>query len=175
MIFILAKGHDRITLSARGGKPIDLSVGDPSVQGRIRVHVRYGAMDFTTDDVPGRVQVSWVFTSARTTKKTVLPLTTVRFAPRGLDDRNAAAPGSTTEIPVRVVTNPGATAHAVTNLKVEASTDGAKTWQTLPVTNGTVSVANPAEPGYVALRATAVDSAGDQVTETVSRAYRVAG
>ncbi|GAA4605693.1 hypothetical protein GCM10023195_19960 [Actinoallomurus liliacearum] len=150
----------------------DVTLGKSATTYHLDVTATRDAAEATLSD---RVQVSWVFTSARTSKKTVLPLSTVRFAPRGLDDRNAAAPGSTTEIPVRVVTNPGATAHAVTTLTVEASTDGSKTWQTLPVVNGTVSVTNPAEPGYVDLRATAVDSAGNQVTETVSRAYRVAG
>ncbi|MEV5709263.1 hypothetical protein [Actinoallomurus sp. NPDC052274] len=150
----------------------DVTLGKSATTYHLDVTATRDAAEATLSD---RVQVSWIFKSARTSKKTVLPLSTVRFAPRGLDDRNAAAPGSTTEIPVRVVTNPGATAHAVTTLTVEASTDGSKTWQTLPVVNGTVSVTNPAEPGYVDLRATAVDSAGNQVTETVSRAYRVAG
>jgi hypothetical protein len=150
----------------------DVTLGKTTATYRLDVTATRDAADATLSD---RVQMNWVFKSARTTKKTVLPLTTVRFAPRGLDDRNAATPGSTTEIPVRVVTNPGATAHSATTLKVEASTDGSKTWQTLPVTNGAASVANPADPGFVALRATVVDSAGNRVTETISRAYRVAG
>ncbi|GAA4620645.1 hypothetical protein GCM10023196_005450 [Actinoallomurus vinaceus] len=150
----------------------DVTLGKKTAAYRLDVTATRDGAEATLSD---RVQVSWVFKSARTSKKTALPLTTVRFAPRGLDDRNAAAPGSTTEIPVRVVTNPGATAHAVTTLKVEASTDGAKTWQTLPVANGVASVVNPAQAGYVALRATVVDNAGNQVTETISRAYRVTG
>ncbi|GAA0335145.1 hypothetical protein NE235_14530 [Actinoallomurus spadix] len=150
----------------------DVTLGKSAATYRLDVTATRDAAEATLSD---RVQLSWVFRSARTAKRTALPLSTVRFTPRGLDDRNAAAPGSTTEIPVRVVTNAGAAAHPVTTLKVEASTDGSKTWQALAVTNGTVSVTNPSDPGFVALRATAVDSAGDQVTETVSRAYRVAG
>ncbi|MCO5994377.1 hypothetical protein [Actinoallomurus rhizosphaericola] len=176
-------GFDQFTIAnvklRAGAKTLALDAYEPDVTlGRsaatyhLDVTATRDAAEATLSD---RVQVSWVFTSARTKKKTALPLTTVRFAPRGLDGRNAAAPGSTTEIPVRVVTNSGATAHAVRTLKVEASTDGSKTWQSLPVANGVASVTNPAGLGFVALRATVVDSAGSQVTETVSRAYRVAG
>jgi hypothetical protein len=176
-------GFDQFTITnvrlRAGAKTLPLDAYEPDVtlaksatSYRLDVTATRDATDATLSD---RVQASWTFTSARTSAKTVLPLTTVRFAPRGLDDRNTAAAGSTTDIPVRVVTNPGATAHAVRSLTVEASTDGTATWQTLPVTDGVVSVANPAAPGYVALRATVIDSAGDQVTETISRAYRVAG
>lgn len=113
-----------------------------------------------------RVSVSWSFRSAHA-KKAVLPLTTVRFAPLGLDNANSAAAGSVTRIPAKVIANPGAPASPVKSLVLEWSGDDGTTWQPF---SGTVT--NPAG-GYVSLRATVLDQAGDQVVETIRRAYRV--
>jgi hypothetical protein len=72
---------------------------------------------------------------------------------------------------------PGAAAARVTRLTVQESADGGRTWRAVPLArtgdHWAATIANPTAPGYVALRATVADSAGDTVTQTILRAYAV--
>ncbi|MET9250083.1 S8 family serine peptidase [Nonomuraea sp. NPDC003709] len=123
------------------------------------------------------VDTIWTFRSAGTAKPSPLPLMAVRYAPAGLDDSNRARPGSVTRVPVWVERNPGAAKAAVRSLTLEMSADDGATWRRIRVTPGgtswTALLSNPRTPGFVSLRATATDSAGDRVTQTISRAYSV--
>ncbi|WP_283136880.1 S8 family serine peptidase [Rhizohabitans arisaemae] len=121
-------------------------------------------------------ETAWTFRSARTERATPLPLTTVRFTPLGLDDRNRAKRGSLTPIPMRIEPVPGAPAAAVSSLRVEASFDDGATWRQIPVVPGahgtwTGFLLNPKVGDFVSLRAVAVDRAGTTVKQTITRAY----
>lgn len=70
----------------------------------------------------------------------------------------------------------------VTELRVEASVDGGKTWQPAVSTQAggqntfTAQIKHPKRdeaPGGVALRITATDSAGDTVKQTIPKAYQL--
>ncbi|MER6583900.1 hypothetical protein ABT267_50095, partial [Nonomuraea sp. NPDC001023] len=123
------------------------------------------------------VDAVWTFRSARTAQATPLPLTAVRYAPRGLDTANRARPGSRTPLSIWTERNPGARGAAVRTVKLEFSTDDGATWQpvsTRAAASGwTATIPNPGSPGFVSLRATVKDAAGDGVTQTVTRAYAV--
>jgi hypothetical protein len=123
-----------------------------------------------------RVSVAWTFRSAHVSGDAAarLPLSTVRFAPR-VDEENAAPSGQTVTVPVSVVAQPDSAAGANRSLAVEVSYDDGATWAPAPVAAGQATLTHPARDGYVSLRATAVDSAGNTVTQTVIRAYKLAG
>jgi hypothetical protein len=120
-----------------------------------------------------RVSVAWTFRSAHVADSVRLPLSTVRFAPR-VDEENAAPAGQTATIPVSVVAQPDSAAGSNSTLTVDVSYDDGATWAPAPVAAGQATVSHPARDGYVSLRATAVDSAGNTVTQTVIRAYKLA-
>jgi hypothetical protein len=64
----------------------------------------------------------------------------------------------------------------VRSVKVWVSFNGGKTWRAVRVTgHGTSWKTTVSDPsgGYVALRSTVTDSAGDSSTETIYRAYAV--
>jgi hypothetical protein len=67
--------------------------------------------------------------------------------------------------------NPGAKAAQIASLTVVSYDDGAH-WQKAPVVAGKVLLQHPAK-GYVSLRAKASDTAGNNVEQTIIRAYRL--
>ncbi len=123
------------------------------------------------------VDAIWTFRSASTDKPQPLPLMAVRYAPHGLDGSNRARPGSVTRLPIWIERNPGAPKAAVKSVKLEVSSDDGATWRpvpALPTSSGwTALLKNHGAPGFVSLRATATDAAGDSVTQTITRAYAV--
>jgi hypothetical protein len=123
-----------------------------------------------------RVDVTWTFTSSRTEARTSLPIQVVRFWP-ALDETNTA-PAGEFRFGVRVDRALGAPAATVRDLAVQVSYDDGGTWSPAPLTGTgerrTVTVTNPAG-GMVSLRATATDSAGNKVRQTIIGAYPVAG
>jgi subtilisin family serine protease len=123
------------------------------------------------------VAASWTFKSDKTTDPhgLTLPLFSLRFTPK-LDDKNNAPAGAFT-LPVSVDRQDGAAKATVTNPTIEYSIDDGKTWQKATIaSNGAgkwnAAVTNPAS-GFVSLRASATDSAGNTSTETIIRAYAV--
>jgi hypothetical protein len=126
-----------------------------------------------------RVQATWTFKSARVTgtKPKRLPLSSVRFSPP-VDLRNTATAGRTVEIGVGIDRQAGSTATRNKSLTVEVSYDDGRTWKRVTVRGSgdarTAVVAHPATAGFVSLRATAADTAGNTVKQTVIRAYRIA-
>ncbi|MEU7859882.1 S8 family serine peptidase [Nonomuraea sp. NPDC049141] len=123
------------------------------------------------------VKSVWTFPSATTAEEQPLPLMAVRYSPEGLDDFNRARPGSTTRMPVWVERNPGSPKAGVKSIRLEMSADDGATWRGVPVTRTgsgwTAMLTNPPAAGFVSLRATVTDSAGDGVTQTITRAYAV--
>ena len=104
-----------------------------------------------------------------------LPLTTVRFAPP-VDDHNAVPAGSSVLVPVLLSTQPDAGTAANRTLTVEVSFDDGANWQEARVAprggHPAAVIHSPRQPGFVSLRATATDTAGNTVTVTIIRAYR---
>ncbi|MDQ1651986.1 MAG: hypothetical protein QOI35_1186 [Cryptosporangiaceae bacterium] len=139
-------------------------------------------IDATVDRTPAyatlsrHVAASWTFTSAQPASGEVadLALQAVRFTPV-LDHDNKAAAGAFS-VPLSVERAPNSGNGTVKNVTVEVSYDGGKTWTAAPLTgSGTKRVASVTNPagGTVSLRATAADSAGNTVTQTIVNAYLV--
>ncbi|MCO1594130.1 S8 family serine peptidase [Micromonospora sp. RHAY321] len=136
---------------------------------RLEATVTRGAPDTLSTSV----SVAWTFTSAHTASPQRLPLTTARPTPR-LDDTNTARAGRTMTIPVTLDRQSGSTAAPNRTLGVAASFDDGRTWVTLPVLRGVARISHPRRAGFVSLRLTATDTAGNTVTQTIQRAYRIA-
>ena len=101
----------------------------------------------------------------------------VRFSPHGLNDYGQAVAGGRTAIAIAIELQPGAPATPVRSVKVQVSADGGRTWHTVTASgrggHWSVTVPDPARPGYVSLRATVTDRNGNMVTDTIFRAYRI--
>ncbi|MEU1245691.1 S8 family peptidase [Micromonospora arida] len=125
------------------------------------------------DTLSTSVSVAWTFTSAHTTSPERLPLTTARPTPV-LDDTNTARTGRSMPIPVALDRQAGSKAAPNRTLAVSASFDDGRTWVALPVIRNVALISHPRRAGFVSLRLTATDTAGNTVTQTIQRAYRIA-
>ncbi|WP_319459446.1 S8 family serine peptidase [Micromonospora sp. RTP1Z1] len=129
-------------------------------------------------DLSTVVTAAWTFKSKHVSGAdwARLPAMAVRFTPPVRDDNTAPA-GRAFTIPVTVERQPGAPAAKVAALTVEVSYDGGKTWRKAALhrtgTGWTATVRHPAGPGYVSLRTTARDTAGNTVSERIIQAYRL--
>ncbi|MGW0821640.1 S8 family peptidase [Streptomyces sp. NPDC002845] len=128
-----------------------------------------------------RVEASWTFRSGHTDATTSLPLTVVRFQPP--TDPHGVAPADTRfEVPF-VVQQQGSPSHRrLRTVTVEASYDNGATWTRVPATawgsKGTALLTHPASStgsGWVSLRTSGEDAAGNTFSQTVFRAYRYLG
>ncbi|WP_157240070.1 S8 family serine peptidase [Catenuloplanes japonicus] len=128
---------------------------------------------------PNRLTTSlaatWTFTSAHTDPATfaALPMSAVVFTPP-TDDASIAPKGRAFSVPLRVDKQENSAAADNRTLTVEASFDDGKTWTPAPVRHGAAQLRHPSTAGFVSLRATAVDKAGNTVTQTLIRAYEIA-
>ncbi|WBB67845.1 S8 family serine peptidase [Micromonospora sp. WMMD812] len=156
-------------IATADGPYADFSVPAGKATYRLEATVARGAPDTLSTSV----SVAWTFTSAHTTKPERLPLTTARPTPV-LDDTNTARAGRAMTIPVALDRQAGSTAAPNRTLGVSASFDDGRTWVPLPVVRGVALIAHPRRPGFVSLRLTAADTAGNTVTQTILRAYRIA-
>jgi subtilisin family serine protease len=120
-----------------------------------------------------RTKAEWTFASTPSTERKALPLLDVRWN-LPLDGNNTAPATGMTGF-VSAVHQEGAAHPPVRTLSVDISFDDGTTWQPAKVTaDGSRWKVNlPAGTGFASLRATAVDTAGNSVTETVVRAYSV--
>ncbi len=119
-----------------------------------------------------RTGAEWTFQVGRgDDTRRALPLLDVRFA-LPLDDRNRAEAGKALTGSVTAAHQPGAKTSRATVRAVEVSFDDGRTWQRAAVSGDRVTVpAGGVAGGFASLRATATDTAGNAVTETVVRAY----
>ncbi|MEH1166732.1 S8 family serine peptidase [Micromonospora sp. CPCC 205539] len=162
---------------SRNGKEIgtadspyaDFTVPAAKATYRLEATVTRGAPDTLSTSV----SVAWTFTSAHASTPAPLPLTTARPMPV-LDDTNSARAGWPMVIPVALDRQTGSAAAPGRTLSVSASYDDGKTWVALPVLHNVALSAHPRKPGFVSLRLTATDTAGNSVTQTIQRAYRIA-
>jgi len=153
------------------GEPTLATVPVPDADGAYQltaeVHRHVDWWPLSTD-----VSAEWGFRSSSAADGKALPLLTARFDP-AVDLRNSAPGNRVFTIPAYVERQGGGTG---SRLAVETSTDDGRTWQPAPTIrtgdHWTVVVRNPAS-GYVSLRASAADDAGNTVRQTVIRAYAV--
>jgi hypothetical protein len=123
------------------------------------------------------ISSEWTFKSQRTPDgvDTALPLLNVRYTP-ALDDRNRAA-GGRFEFPVTVQTAFLAPTKPIVSLQVSASFDDGSSWHQVSVRrtglNTFKAAVDQPSTGFVTLRSTAVDAAGNKVTQTIKRAYEL--
>ncbi|OLF07438.1 S8 family serine peptidase [Actinophytocola xanthii] len=119
-----------------------------------------------------RTSAVWTFHApGGTAERVALPLLDVRFD-LPLDDHNRAPAGERLRGAVTAVRQPGAGAAGVRSIAVEVSYDEGKTWRKATVDGARVVVPpGGAAGGFASLRAVATDRDGNEVTETVIRAY----
>ncbi|MFF5081662.1 S8 family serine peptidase [Actinoplanes sp. NPDC000266] len=123
------------------------------------------------------VDAEWTFRSSHVPdgKLVSLPMTAVRYTP-ALTIDNTAAAGRLTTLPISLDRQIGAAPAAPRSLTVEASFDDGKTWHRLPAlrlgTKATAVIQHPRGAGFVSLRATTSDTAGNTTKQTIIRAYR---
>jgi subtilisin family serine protease len=160
---------------AESSSPGRLELTLPPEEAAYRLHTestRSGPVDLST-----RISADWTFRSGHVPDQDVepVPMMAVRFSPR-LDDHNQARAGVPLLVPVHVQhTEPRAT---VTTLTVRVSYDDGRTWQAAPLTRTggrwLAALRHPSGPGFVSLRATATDHAGNTVDQMIIHAYRLA-
>ncbi len=145
----------------------------PPAPGTYRVQLDYSrGAPFTLST---RTSIAWTFTSAHVTGDTPqpLPVSVVRFLP-DLDLQNTAA-GGVCVLPVRVDRQPDAARGHTSGLTVQVSYDDGAHWAPVPVLRhddaALALLRHPAGHGFVSLRASAVDTAGNTVDEEIIRAY----
>jgi subtilisin family serine protease len=119
-----------------------------------------------------KTRAEWTFTTGGgTNDRAALPLLDVRFD-IPLDDHNTAIAGKPLSSKVTVAHQPGSRQSWVRDVSVEISFDEGKTWQRVNVRGDRLDL--PAGPaGFASLRATARDTDGNSVTETITRAYAI--
>ncbi|SNY55622.1 S8 family peptidase [Paractinoplanes atraurantiacus] len=147
----------------------------PAAAGDYRVHAVFRSDPaFTLSTL---VDAEWTFRSSHVPdgKLVHLPMTAIRYTP-SLDASNTVAAGRPTILPVSLDRQIGAAPAAVRTLTVEASFDDGKTWRHVPAlrigTKATAVIQNPRGTGFVSLRSTTTDTAGNGTKQTIIRAYR---
>lgn len=125
-----------------------------------------------------RHRTAWTFTSAHLDQAASLPLLAVRYDLR-LDNLNQAQAGVSFTFDISVEQSGPQPAQQVESLTLSASFDDGATWQPVSLARTgdrwTASLTHPATGGYVSLRATATDLAGNAVDQTMIRAYGLTG
>jgi hypothetical protein len=110
------------------------------------------------------------------------PVTVTTYEPRGLTMSNQAQPGATTTVQLQIVRNgvdgDRTRQYPFRTVRVLASDNGGTSWHQVAISRHGASwlavVPDPAS-GYVALRSVVTDSHGDSTTQTIYRAYAIAG
>ncbi|WP_228044107.1 S8 family peptidase [Streptomyces ferrugineus] len=182
-IFTDGQGHPglsvysstRTTLHRNGTKiaqtedPMEGSVAYevPAAAARYRLTTSF-RRDARISAVSTRIDASWTFRSKKTSQETAMPLSSVRFRPALALDSTAPA-GRIQTVPVTIE---GAAAGNLKSLSVHASYDDGRTWKKLKVSDGKVSLKNPAKGKGIALRAAITDKQGNKSTVSVHNAYR---
>ncbi|XQE82840.1 S8 family peptidase [Streptomyces microflavus] len=123
--------------------------------------------------VTTRLVAAWTFRSKKAPADdyTVLPLSSVRFAPK-LDLRSRAAAGKKLTVPL---TLQGPAAKSFKSLSVQVSYNSGKTWSKAPVltkkSKRTLSLSHPKKATSVSLKAKLTDKQGSTYQVTIVKAY----
>ncbi|WP_129691266.1 S8 family serine peptidase [Gottfriedia acidiceleris] len=121
------------------------------------------------------ISTNWTFQSAKPTSGlTVLPLLWPKYD-LGVDLGNSIYGGRPYKFNVSIETQPGADVHDIVQTEMWTSTDDGTTWIPAKVNKRNenkfnITVNHP-DSGYVSIRLKATDSAGNQVEQTILRAY----
>ncbi|CAM5418917.1 Peptidase S8 OS=Streptomyces alboniger OX=132473 GN=CP975_22155 PE=3 SV=1 [Streptomyces alboniger] len=114
-----------------------------------------------------RIDASFSFRSKKA-ENAKLPVSTARFSP-AVDLWSRAAAGRTQSVPVKIQ---GAAAGAnLKSLHVYVSYDYGQTWKTAKVTNGRISVKNPAAGKGISFHAKITDKKGNKSTVSIHNAF----
>jgi hypothetical protein len=167
------------TVLSRGGR----EVGRNDAPGRGAFDIPRGAGRYTLVSEAARTgpewplsvrtKAEWTFLTTPSDERTPLPLLDVRCDLPLRDDNTAPATGVSGF--VAAAHQDGATSRAVRQLSVDVSFDDGASWRPARVVaDGSRWKVNvPGGTGFASLRAAATDTAGNSVTETIIRAYRV--
>jgi hypothetical protein len=149
----------------------------PADEGTYRLEV-----DATRDPIASlstRATAAWTFSSGHAfgDEPEPLPLMAVRFSP-DLDGYNRAPAGVRYRVPFSIDLH-GDAGDDLAQPEVEVSFDDGATWTTVVVRprrddSYTATLQHPDGEGFVSLRATASDGAGNRVEQTILRAYQLA-
>ena len=126
-----------------------------------------------------RITAAWTFSSRSPNGGATvrLPLWTASFRPT-LNDSNVARAATRFTFPATLAAQPGSTPGSLRTVTVQYSTNDGASWTNATVSGSgrarTVSVTHPNTTGFVSLRATLTDSAGNSAEQTVIRAYKIA-
>ncbi|OLB78038.1 MAG: serine protease [Actinobacteria bacterium 13_2_20CM_2_71_6] len=149
----------------------------PATPGTYTLHAS-GTRSVPWSVIGSSVDVAWTFHEPGAAAPAApLPLLVVRA--RGeVDEQGRAPAGDRYPLNLTVQRQPGAPAARLAGLQVEESFDDGATWQAAPTERdderGTAMLRNPPGNGFVSLRISARDAAGNTVTQTVIRAYQTA-
>jgi subtilisin family serine protease len=137
----------------------------------VAVTVQPAAGVFTVTDESTRAgtysttsRTAWTFRSGRVAKRTMLPLSAIRFTP---------GPGNVLSFAVQHQS--GSAAGPTTAFRLQVSYDDGQTWRNVLCVRvgdrGVAILRPPAAEGFVSLKASAADAAGDRVEQRIVRAY----
>jgi subtilisin family serine protease len=161
--------RDGTKVGGTDGTALTSDVPSGNASYRLELHAERGA-PFALST---KTDIAWTFRSGHVDggTPTALPLWAIRFAPE-LDRYNAAPANCLVAVPVFVTPQPGAQTGQLVSRTVEASFDDGVTWKPVQLKDGVALVRHPAGSGFVSLRATAADSDGNTVKQTIVHAYR---
>ncbi|WP_151480296.1 S8 family serine peptidase [Streptomyces albicerus] len=111
----------------------------------------------------------WSFASAHTDEETALPLLSVDYDLDGLDLLNRAETKRKLELGLSIRDQEGSVKAKA--LKAWVSYDDGGSWKEAKVRHGETEIKHPKGAEFVSLRVQASDGAGNQVDQTVLRAY----
>ncbi|MEO3973616.1 S8 family serine peptidase [Streptomyces sp. CAU 1734] len=148
----------------QGGTPFTVGAGDAEYTLATTVKG-----DRTLARVATRIDAGWTFRSKKPAgdARARLPISSVRFAAKPAPDSTAPA-GRKMTIPVTV--EGAAAGTGLKSLAVSVSHDG-RTWRKVTVTNGRITVTNPAKGKGISFRAQITDKKNNKSVITVHDAY----
>ncbi|MEU7524170.1 S8 family serine peptidase [Saccharothrix sp. NPDC042600] len=134
---------------------------------RLESEQKHSAFDFST-----HIRLAQTFRSRHTDTTTALPVSVIRYTP-DVDVDNRAPAGRLFRLPIQAQTQSSA---RVLRLELSVSHDDGMTWHkahAVPtgIAKWTAHLRHPAGPGFVSLKATAVDHRGGTTEQTIMRAY----
>ncbi|MFE9300043.1 S8 family serine peptidase [Streptomyces sp. NPDC006856] len=145
-----------------GGEPFRVPSGSAAY--KLSATIRHSAR---ISPLSTRVDASWTFRSKKTAF-TMLPVSTVRFAPAlGADGRAKA--GRTVSVPVKV--HGAAAGRNLKSLKTYVSYNGGTTWKKVTVKKGKITVKNPAKNKAISFAAKVTDKKGNTSSVKIYSAY----
>jgi hypothetical protein len=146
---------------------------------------RVPGLKVPADILSPRVIVAWRFRAAplpdTDPNSVIAPVSTAQFLAGGLNLQNQAPSLGTTKLTMTLSWPAAADfqilhRHKLKTVRLQVSYNGGVTWQLVSLVHSgrswLASVHDPAS-GYVSLRSTVIDTAGNSTVETIYRAYRV--